>query len=607
MVNTGENYGFPDCVNNSDYPSKHAGELKEKLSVDVKIKVGDEIVYDKKARMNYRGSSSLNFKKKSYAFCPGADNCGTDKDKSADFVETTKIDMLSLITKGVKTSVADKDWVLYAANPDPSMMRNILAMEAFADMTGKWGVKNQYVELYVDGKYEGVYVFMDKVTQNDNGRVQITWDVKDPTKRGFILKFDKTDVEDRYEGNGDKKTFESKLGTGNSGVISYGTEIDQRFEIEYPEKKKIEKAGGSWDDVYGFVKGKVDAFEDALSKGEFAKVRTIIDYESWADFFLINEFTKNADGFRASCIFVYQDNLLKAYPLWDYELSFDNEVRQEHNVDKETGLLVESTTYSKVTGNNGTFPCPFWWTGNYYNSKTYKGLLDDPCFVSMIKTRWDQHKVGALSASSLQKLVSGYYTALTKTDNTTTYNTPQNREAQRWPYTGEARGKSDCNQDGTGYYGINEGTVQNFTQSKGTLDEWIKDTGRRYGDNGSTGGLEGEITKLSSDIDFVISAVADKTTTSPWRPVSVTVSSNSSYTYAITPEPAQVKVNGNVYTIYMARPKDTEGENFTAIPNAYTFIATSGTQDECGSSTGEPAKATINITLEDVVENCDNN
>ena len=602
MVNTGDNNGFPACsVAGSDYPSKHADKFKKKLSVDVKIKVGNNIVYDKKARMAYRGSSSLNFKKKSYAFCPGADMCGLDEDKSPDFVKTKKLDMLSLITGGTKTSAKDKDWVLYAATPDPSMMRNILAMETFSAMTGKWGVKNQYVELYVDGEYQGVYVFMDKITQN-KGRVNVEWKV-DGSSKGFIVKFDKTDLADRYEiPNGDQKTFESAMKTGNTGVISYGTEIDQRFEIEYPEKEDVIDDGGSWADVYTFVKGKIDAFESALKDGDFNTVRTIIDYESWADFFILTEFAKNGDGYRASCVFVYEGGLLKAYPLWDYELSFDNETRQEHDIDKTTGLLAKQTTYSKVSGENGTFPAPFWWTGNYYNQKTYKGLLDDPCFVAMVKARWTEHigVDGALSKAKMQALVNAYNAALTTADGTTTYNTPQKREAHKWPYNGTTRGLT-CNSKVIGYYGQGAGSaiseVETFSSSKTTLDTWIGDSGRR-------GGLKTEIDNLAEDITFAITVVADKTTTTPWRPVTVTVNSNSGYEYSITPEPAKVEENGHMYTLYFARPEGTEGTNFATINDAYTFTATTGQADQCGTTQGSTTSAEVKIDLADVVENC---
>ena len=602
MVNTGDNNGFPACsVAGSDYPSKHADKFKKKLSVDVKIKVGDNIVYDKKARMAYRGSSSLNFKKKSYAFCPGADMCGLDEDKSPDYVDTKKIDMLDLITGGTKKSAKDKDWVLYAATPDPSMMRNILAMETFSAMTGKWGVKNQYVELYVDGVYQGVYVFMDKITQN-KGRVNVEWKV-DGSSKGFIVKFDKTDLADRYEiPNGDQKTFESAMKTGNTGVISYGTEIDQRFEIEYPEKEDVIDDGGSWADVYTFVKDKIDAFESALKDGDFNTVRTIIDYESWADFFILTEFAKNGDGYRASCVFVYEGGLLKAYPLWDYELSFDNETRQEHGIDSKEGLLVKQTTYNKVSGNNGTFPAPFWWTGNYYNQKTYKGLLDDPCFVAMVKARWTKHTTdkGALTKTKMDSLVSAYNTALTTTDATGTYNTPQRREQQKWPYNGDTRGLT-CNSKEIGYFGKGAGSaiseVETFSSSKTTLNNWIGDSGRR-------GGLNTEIENLAKDIKFAITVVADKTTTTPWRPVTVTVNSNSGYEYSITPEPAKLEENGHMYTLYFARPERTEGQNFTTVEDAYTFTATTGQADQCGTTQGSTTSAEVKIDLADVVENC---
>jgi hypothetical protein len=534
--------------------------------------------------------------------------CGLDEDKSPDYVDTKKMDMLDLITGGTKKSAKDKDWVLYAATPDPSMMRNILAMETFSAMTGKWGVKNQYVELYVDGEYQGVYVFMDKITQNEK-RVNVSWNV-DGSSKGFIVKFDKTDLADRYEiPNGDQKTFESAMKTGNTGVISYYTEIDQRFEIEYPEKDKVIKAGGSWADVYTFVKGKIDAFESALKDGDFNTVRTIIDYKSWADFFILTEFAKNGDGYRASCVFVYEGGLLKAYPLWDYELSFDNETRQEHGINETTGLLVNSTTYSKVSGNGGTFPAPFWWTGNYYNQKTYKGLLDDPCFVAMVNARWTEHTTGegALTKAKMQALVNAYNTALTTTDGTDTYNTPQKREAHKWPYDGTTRGLT-CNSQGIGYYGQGAGSaiskvVGYYDQNsvEGSLDQlnaWIGDSGRRVG-------LDAEIDKLAEDITFAITVVADKTTTTPWRPVTVTVNSNSGYEYSITPEPAKVEENGHMYTLYFARPERTEGQNFTTVEDAYTFTATTGQADQCGTTQGSTTSAEVKIDLADVVENCD--
>ena len=252
VISVRTNVAFPTCATagtEGKYPSTNIEGWKEKRSVDVKIFNADgTLYYDRKARMNYRGSSSLNFKKKSYAFCPGEENCGQEKDKTPDYVTTTKMNLF-----GLSDGAKDKDWVLYAAAADPTLMRNRIVFDTYADMTGKWGVDSKYVELVIDGVYQGVYVLMDKITNNEK-RVDIT----DPN--GFIVKFDKTDIADREadlldagQEVGDEKTFLTKR-TGRVGIQTYHTFVDQLFEIEYPEKKKVVKNGGDWSTTLSAIK-----------------------------------------------------------------------------------------------------------------------------------------------------------------------------------------------------------------------------------------------------------------------------------------------------------------------------------------------------------------
>ena len=586
MVNTGDK-AFPS-VDNGKHCSASADDLKKKRSVDVKIiwnpngtvtstdaySNGANLYYDRKARMNYRGSSSLNFEKKSYAFCPGDENCGQDDDKSADYVKTKKMNMFGI------GEAEDKDWVLYAAYVDPSMMRNILAMETYSAMTGKWGVKNKYVELYIDGEYQGVYVFMDKVTQNKK-RVDVKWDVKDDTKRDFILKFDKTDVADRYEdASGDQKTFESDM-TGKTGISTYDTKVDQRFEIEYPEKEDIMDDGGYWSDVYSFVLGKVNEFESALSKGDFTTVRSLINYESWADFFILNEFTKNIDAYRASCIFVYTGGKFEAWPLWDYELSFNNTVTGNGKGRGETtGLLIEhSDMYSDE------FPAPFWWTGKYNGSNMYSGLLKDPCFVQMIKSRWAEHTKagGPLNPSTTTAKTAAYKTILDAQGAAT-------REFTKWPVT--SRGKDACNNVNTGYFQYGGGGANTtYANSYSQLNTWL-------GANARIKGLQAEIDELDDIIEFGITSTVDKNETTPWRAVNVTVDAvGADYTYNISPEitKGQVIEGGSSLLIY-AEP--------ASLPQEYTVTTTLDAKDQCGS-TGENPTSTVTFTVEELVDVCE--
>ena len=615
MVNTGKK-DFPSCPVSGETASKNADKMKKKLSVDVKILHDGEIVYDRKARMAYRGSSSLNFQKKSYAFCPGDANCG-DADKGEDYVKTAKLNMLGI------GDACDKDWVLYAAAADPSMLRNRMVFETYQAMRpGDWGVHSRYVELIINGEYKGVYVMMDKITQNEK-RVNVKWDVDDATKRGFILKFDKTDIPDRSVDypDGDEKTFLSKY-SGKYDITTYDAQVDQAFEIEYPEKEDIQDDGGNWYEVVNFIKGKINDFETALAAGDYATVQQIIDYESWADWFILSEYTKNVDAFRASCVFVYDGNKIKATPLWDQELSFNNqsphanrypEDKDNKGCQDATGLLIK---HNNVYTDG--FAAPFWFTGQLAGgkgteklaAKTFTGaLLNDQCFVQMVKNRWDAHMSGALSNASLTALITAYEKELTSDVRT--------REANFWSSNGYSRNTLSCPWGGnsTGYYD------DDYATAKGHITNWISDnnatntgTGRRKGLDAAISALEG------TGLDISISPASIETT--PWVPVVVQVKNESGYEYTLTYTDGlldQVKDliierSGDTYKYHIPRPaawgtgnEAVEGEREDISYGIKATLQIGDANNQCGTS-GELPSVTATIILQDEDnDDCNNN
>ena len=386
--------------------------LKAKRSVDVKIlwnedggKVtnsdinnADMLHYDRKARMNYRGSSSLRNPKKSYAFVTGDKNCDS---KKLGEVKTKKFGMFG--------AEAQKDWVLYASYPDATYMRNVLTFHQYAKMTGLWGVKCRYVELYIDGSYQGIYVFMDKITQDEN-RVNVNEDT------GFIVKFDKTDEVDSYDGtkgyNEDYKrnTFVTS-NTGRRHISTYDQYVDQAFEIEYPEREDLAEFDddgnlvddSAWDAKVAEVKGLFTKMESAILANDYAKLATIIDYDSWADYFIMNEFSRNADAYRISCVFTVNSasDKIVANPMWDYELGWGNQDTQT------TGLMVEDVKYY-----SDDFPTPFWWTGK--GKSGCNGILGDCKFRAKVLERWEKHigEDGALNSDVLNAKIDSLKTAL---------------------------------------------------------------------------------------------------------------------------------------------------------------------------------------------------
>ena len=384
---------FPTC--SKDYNSQCGEDMKAKRTVDVKMYNKGALCYDRKARMNIRGSSSLNFDKKSYAFVGGKADAKVGGD-----VKTDKLGFFGL--------PEHKDWVLYAAYADASMLRNVMAMKAYATMTGMWSCHTQHVKVYMDGQFAGVYVFMEKPTYG-KGRVMVD------ENNGYLFGFDKTSVDDRFESKDNsidakKSTFKSMY-SGRDGIKSYDTDFDQRFEIEYPEREKVafnddeelvnEQA---WTDKVNKLKARINEFEEALSTNDYGKVRTLIDYQTWADWFILNEFCKNLDGFRASNWFIIENEgaTIKASPIWDFELSFANKASKSTMGESTSGWLHEHEGM-----HTDGFPIPFWFNGvGATNADTgdkdgtgwtineglgFGGLLKDPCFKQMLKDRWAIH------------------------------------------------------------------------------------------------------------------------------------------------------------------------------------------------------------------------
>ena len=397
--------------------------LKAKRSVDVKILWNEEggnvtnsdinnadmLHYDRKARMNYRGSSSLRNPKKSYAFVTGDKNCDS---KKLGEVKTKKFGMFG--------AEAQKDWVLYASYPDATYMRNILTFHQYAQMTGLWGVKCRYVELYVDGSYQGIYVFMDKITQDEN-RVNVNEDT------GYIVKFDKTDEVDSYDGtrgyNEDYKrnTFVTS-NTGRRHISTYDQYVDQAFEIEYPEREDLAEFDddgnlvddSAWDAKVAEIKGLFTRMESAILANDYTTLATIIDYDSWADYFIMNEFSRNADAYRISCVFTVNSasDKIVANPMWDYELGWGNQDT------KTSGLMVEDDQYY-----SDDFPTPFWWTGK--GKSGCNGILGDCKFRAKVLERWEKHigTNGALNSTVLNAKIDSLQAALSGSSTKTSVST----------------------------------------------------------------------------------------------------------------------------------------------------------------------------------------
>jgi hypothetical protein len=263
---------------------------------------------------------------------------------------------------------AEEDWILHGPYSDKSLMRNVLAME-IANRMGQYASRTRFIELVINGSYEGVYVLMERI-KRDKNRVDVaTLNPEDlfgdELTGGYVIKIDK-----------DQPDWYSQYAVVNAPDRYIG------YQYVSPNRDKIQPAQASY--IQQFMRD----FEDALRnpntsyKGKFYD--EYMDLTSFADHFIISEITRNVDAYRLST-YMHKDKdsnggLLKMGPVWDYNLGFGN-------ADYCLGQSTAGWIYYEYCDSGN----PFWW----------ETLMARTEFWDMTKCRWDEFRAGPLSTEAL--------------------------------------------------------------------------------------------------------------------------------------------------------------------------------------------------------------
>ncbi|HLG38668.1 MAG TPA: CotH kinase family protein [Chitinophagaceae bacterium] len=338
--------------------------------------------YNGKIGIEIRGQSSQMFPMKSYGF-ELWDNTGNSQEKSLFGLQK------------------ESDWILYAPYTDKTLMRNFLAYTMSREL-GHWASNCRFAEVVINGDYKGIYVFMERIKRG-SGRVGIAkinaTDVSgDAVTGGYIFSLDK-------EPNG---WFSSFVTPGSTNGAK------RQFSYVYPKPENIVQPQKD------YIKSYVDSFENALAGAQFQDpvngVRKFADLPSFIDYFIVNEISRNVDGYRLSSYF-YKDrnsrnSKIFAGPVWDYDLAF----RNANYCDgwKTTGWAYD---FNIVCPGDGAGLIPFWWN-NFMKDTAFKGSL---------RCRWKQLRSTTLSEGHFVYLVDSI-TAL--------INEARQRHFQRWPVLG---------------------------------------------------------------------------------------------------------------------------------------------------------------------------
>ena len=288
----------------------------------------------------------------------------------------------------------ENDWILYAPWSDKSLMRNVLIYSLSNDM-GRYAPRSEFVELYLNNEYRGVYVLMEKI-KRDKNRVAIS--SLDPNSNfgdnltgGYILKFDWAET-----------------GDNNGGFFSL---IDgMRYNYHYPKPDEISSEQES------YIQSYINSYENIMNSNKYNSEQgysKFIDIGSFVDFIILQEISRNVDAYGLST-YIYKDkesinNMLTAGPIWDFNHGFGN---CDYYKAWETDGWNISYTYEDMDQR------AFWWLK----------LWNDDNFKEMVKDRYKVLRKSILSTTNINTKVDQYVSELGNSVN---------KNFTKWPILGE--------------------------------------------------------------------------------------------------------------------------------------------------------------------------
>lgn len=223
--------------------------------------------FSRNIKIEVRGFSSSNFPKKQYSF-----------KMAGDTLKKEKVALLGMN--------AAKRWILQGPYADPSQMRNALVYDTWRKL-GYWAANTRYVELVLDNNYQGVYLLMERV-EATKARLDIA--SGDTLHEPFLVQLNRA-------GKGD-----TIIRAGEHSFILYPT----------PRKKTSDKA---------YQQSTAQQMQQLMTATQQPLQSSEVDWNSFADYVLMQELFKNMDAYYVSSYFYGNGTKIYAGPVWDFDLS----------------------------------------------------------------------------------------------------------------------------------------------------------------------------------------------------------------------------------------------------------------------------------------------
>ena len=264
-----------------------------------------------------------------------------------------------------------KNWVLLANYADKTLMRNDITFMFSRRVGMEYTPRAQYVELKLNGTYQGVYQLVEHIRVDSNrvniDEMKVTDTAADKITGGYLMEVDFRRNKDYCIANNWDPVCVDGVNTGRE--IDFCIDSSHGMEpacVANPETLHDD----AWVAQRDYIVKYYADMESALFGNNFADPDTgytaYLDVDSVVNYYLVNEIFKNVDGAAAS-FYLYKKRGGKLFfgPVWDFDLALGNAGYNQANI---------------ATG---------WYIRDY---PWFKRLFEDPAFEAKVKARWKSLK-----------------------------------------------------------------------------------------------------------------------------------------------------------------------------------------------------------------------
>lgn len=296
----------------------------------------------------------------------------------------------------------ENDWILLSTYNDKTFVRNSLASNIFQQM-GHYAPRSRFCEVLLNQNYKGIYLLMEKI-KRDTKRVNLAKldtneNTGDDVTGGYIIKVDYHDASNSWLSSFhpvDHPSFN----------VYFVFHQPDAFTISGPQKQ--------------YIATYLNSLETALYSSTFSHptqgYRAFLDVPSFIDYFLVNELSRNNDGFKKSYYFhkdkASNGGLLRSGPVWDFDWAWKN--------------INECSIFSATNGSGWAYK-----VNNCNPDNNSPGwavrLLQDSTFANQLHCRYAQLRTSILDTLNLFHYLDSVQVLV---------NEAQERHYRKWPILG---------------------------------------------------------------------------------------------------------------------------------------------------------------------------